>query len=122
MLFVTRVTDDFQEVGIAPDPTAVFGRASTSTRKTDGIAYPWLRWQNSLNQDLVFPTIAEVVLVDEPGFLPWCYLTQLGLSRVLHLQTIEVAFWIRLAELRASNPELVQVGIGPAHGHLQNQV
>jgi len=65
MFIVVRVCDRAKELGIAPDSTNIFWWTIPFTFNTHRIWTTFLRFQASLKQDFVFPTITEVVLIKE---------------------------------------------------------
>src|SRR5215213_3189736 len=67
----------------------------------------------------MLPVVTEVVLVAELRLLTLDHLAQLVPPLVGHLGTV---IWVRLAVRLAADDELVQVGVGPAHDHLENLV
>ena len=67
VVLVLRVADRCEEVGVAPRPAAVLGRAGPLPFDAPGVLGLGLPLDGPLEQDLVPPAVAEVVLVDEPG-------------------------------------------------------
>ena len=60
------VANRFEEIAVAPNTAAIFWRAGSFTFQAEaGTSWPWDRRRTALEQDLVFPAVAEVVLVLE---------------------------------------------------------
>ena len=66
VILVVRVTDRFQELGIAPDASHVLRWTRSRPFDAAGIRDIRLWLQDLLKDDLVLPGVAEVILVDEP--------------------------------------------------------
>src|SRR5207248_1666416 len=62
MARMARVGHCFEEVGISPDPTDILGRAGPLPGDAPGVTDVRLRLQGSLQDDLVLPGVAEVVV------------------------------------------------------------
>ena len=67
---VLRVAYRLKELGVAPDPAAVLGRARPLTLDAAGILDLRLWVQGLFEDDLVLPGIAEVIFVGESGLPP----------------------------------------------------
>src|SRR5260370_31814252 len=65
VFWMVRVADGFEEVGVAPDSAHVIGRTGAFPFQAEGIPLRRLGRQATLEQDLVFPAVPEVVLVPE---------------------------------------------------------
>ena len=63
MLFVLWIIDGFEELGVAPNATNVFWGAVPFAFNTKRIPATFLGLQTPLKENLMFPAIAEVVLV-----------------------------------------------------------
>jgi len=66
---VVGILDRFQETLIAPDAAAVLGWTGALTGDADREADVRHRREDLFDHDLVFPAIAEVVLIGEPRLL-----------------------------------------------------
>lgn len=59
------VREDFQKIVVTFAAANIFGRAGAFAFQTNGILRALLNRQDSFNMEGVFPTVAEVVFVDE---------------------------------------------------------
>src|SRR5207249_2456767 len=65
VLFMLRVGQSFKVLVEAPDPADILGRAGSLSFEAQRVLLTGLRLWAAFEQDLMFPAIAEVVLVDE---------------------------------------------------------
>ena len=121
MALVVRVLDGLDEIGVAPNAAAVFGWAGTFSINAKGILLPRLLLRAALEQNLVIPGIAEVVLVDEPEFLAVFRddVAQVRGRGVFVFHLLEVVLHEHgIAVILFADLEVVQVRVGPAHRRL----
>jgi hypothetical protein len=76
MLGVLWVADRFQQTRVAPDATAILRRTGTFPREADGVALPFFQRQYFFNEQLVFPAIPKIVLIDQLVLSPGHHLLQ----------------------------------------------
>lgn len=69
VLFVLWISDGFKELHISPNATDIFRWAVAFPFQTDRIPTTLLRFQIPLEEHLVFPAIAKVVLIQESKML-----------------------------------------------------
>ncbi len=118
MFFMLRVTDRFKEIAVAPDPTAVFGWAGLFTFQAKRVFGFGIDCRGSLEQDLVFPAVAEIVLVIEGESFAGRGqdLTEVGLRGIDALEVLEpVIQQVGITVALALDFELMQMAVGPAH-------
>ena len=63
------ISKSFQEVFVAADATTVFWWAGSFTFNADGVFGLRIRFNDSLEQDLVLPVVTEIVGVSEGNLL-----------------------------------------------------
>ena len=66
MAFVVGVGEDLFELRVSPGAAAVFGWAGPLGGDQDGVVELGVGVEQILDEDLVFPVVAEVVCVAEP--------------------------------------------------------
>ena len=119
MLRVIRLLDRFQKVGIAPNTPYILRRTVAFALDAARIADLWLRRQELLYDDLVLPTIAKVIFVDE--LLPHVA-GDLVESNAALAYYLKPEVWVGFSVVDPVSDELVQVRIRPAHGDLDDLV
>src|SRR5262245_40516558 len=128
VLLVGGVLDHRQKVLVAVHAAAVLGRAGPGAVDTEGILLAWLPRQDRLERQLVFPPIAEVILVRNGGAgtgevagngnLPARQRGLFALERV----GVRYADLLYVARCGPSHTEDVQMVVEPAHRVLKGDV
>src|SRR5690606_20193611 len=99
----------------------VFRWADTLAFETDRIPTAFLGSEASFKDDLMFPAVTEVVLVQKSESLPVLGddLADLGHGRIDAVEVLEaVVEKLRIAVPFAIDLELVEMRVGPAHRRL----
>src|SRR3990172_8459053 len=76
MFFVVGVIYGFEKSIISPYAANVFRRTSPFPFDTHGVLYACLWRQDFFHHNLMLPTIAEIILINELSLLSWRYLVQ----------------------------------------------
>ena len=104
------------------DDADVLRRAATLTGEAQSLWFAGIARDDLLDDDVVSPVVPEIVDVEKPITGPADHIAELGIA--VRQEPVP-----RLVELRHGCPvsfvrdaELVQVGIGPAHGALEDVV
>lgn len=66
MVFVARVRQRFFQIGIAPGSATVLRRAGALSAEASGHLYSRLGIESLLENDVVLPAVAEVIVVVDP--------------------------------------------------------
>src|SRR5512145_2027814 len=119
MFFMVWVLDRFEKLSISTRAAHVFGRTCSLTIETHRECYLVLRMQYLFNNNIVFPTITKIILIQKRVSFMGGDLAQRVATFVNDRQLImnvgnAVAF--------AINGELMQVAVGPAHRSLNHLV
>ena len=69
VLGVLWIVDGFQETRVAPDATAILGGTGAFAREADGVALPLVQRQYLFHEQLVFPAIPKIILLEQLGLL-----------------------------------------------------
>ncbi len=121
MLRMTRIGHRMEEIGVSPDPTAVFGWARTPPHKTDRVQNTGLGLLHSFDKDRVPPAITKIVLVHELERCSWNQLAQLQASLIPDFEALfryVVRIWHTIVDI--THDELMEMRICPPHHHLQH--
>src|SRR5206468_12780499 len=119
MLVVTWIGDGADELGIARDAADILWRGRALARYDAGVSSARLRVVDGFKNNVMLPTIAEIVLVDETVFGQLQQVDEAGTALADHRHAVLV---IRRPVARASMKELVQVAVGPTHRCLQRSM
>ncbi len=118
---MVRVTDGYEELGIAPDASHILRWTRSRPFEAAGVRNPRLRLQDFLKDDLVLPPVAKVILVDDPG----CVLARVDIAEAdailvldLHIEVVVRGF----PKVPPVHDELVKMGIPPVHDDLKDFV
>ena len=117
MFFVIRIADRFQEIGIAPDSTAVFWWASSFSLQAGWIIGIGINCRAPLEQDLMFPSITEIVIVFEAEPIAGIGqdLTDVSLRGIITIEVIEpVIQQFRITIVFTLDVEQMQMAVGPS--------
>jgi hypothetical protein len=119
---VLGIGNRLEIIRVAPRPSDVFGRAAALRGKEAGIGERRLRRGMSFDLDRVLPAVAEVIkIVEGFGASPVRELGEGspgGRKRVVAGRPV----WIGEAPRHATEAELVEVVILPAHGDLNDEM
>ncbi len=120
MLLILRVGDRLQTIDVAGPPTAIFWWAGPCAFEADGISCLGVGRRKALEQDLVLPTVAEIVLVNPLGSLGRLReeFAQKHAPLVLELDPpiVAVGVWFHIG--RFADLEEMQVVVPPAERRL----
>src|SRR5438034_10100264 len=72
ILWVVWISQDMQELGIAPDATDVLGRTSSPTLEAYRVRRTELGLEHFLDAEDMFPSVATVVFIEETVTCRWC--------------------------------------------------
>src|SRR5207248_527465 len=120
-LLMGLVSDGFKEIGITANAANVFGRAGSLTLQADWVLATGFRLGAPLKHNLVFPRIAEVVLIHEPKSLATFRedVAELRAGGIFVTKLLEVFLHQHgVAITLFSGLELVQMAVRPAHRRL----
>src|SRR5882762_252251 len=112
VLGVLWSVDGFQETGVAPDATTILGGTGPFAREADGVALPLVQRQYLFNEELVFPAIPKIVLIEQLGLLAPHQGRQAHGTRVFR---IPLAHHARITIGDATTNKLIQVRALPPH-------
>jgi hypothetical protein len=101
-----RVGEDFQEIIVTPDAANILRRAGAFALQTYGILRALLDGQDGFDVDGVFPTVAEIIFVDELESFALHKLIQAVTLFVLQVFAVSV-FFFGFAVVFIVNDELV---------------
>ena len=62
---VLGIGNHSQQVIISINAATILWRTGILARSADGISHGWIRRQNLLNEDVVQPTVTEIIFVEE---------------------------------------------------------
>src|SRR6266853_859495 len=119
VLGVLWSVDGFQETGVAPDATTILGGTGPFAREADGVALPLVQRQYLFNEELVFPAIPKIVLIEQLGLLAPHQGRQAHGTRVFR---IPLAHHARITIGDATTNKLIQVRALPPHHALEDAV
>src|SRR5262249_53743310 len=112
MLGVLGIADRFQKTRVAPDAPAILGRTGPFTREADRVALPLVPRQDLFHEQLVLPTIPEIVFIKELALLTQPKRREGHRARVFGIQLTEQP---RIPIPGPADDELIQVRVLPAH-------
>jgi hypothetical protein len=75
VLRMTRVSNSFQEATVAPDAAHILGGTGTQALDAHRVVLAWFRYQHLFYEQIVKPTVTEIVLAAETELLAWDDLT-----------------------------------------------
>ena len=119
VLFVLRVPDGFEKIGIAVDSAAVFGRAGARAVKAARVTSLGIGRKNFFKHDLMLPAVAKVILVNY--FSPR-HGEDLIEPHFPFVPCLGEIIGVRNAVIDSPDDELVQVAVEPAHDLLNDPV
>src|ERR1019366_6964629 len=108
VLLVLWISHRVHKFSVAGASSAVLWRAGVGSAQTDRMFEVGVGRQDLFNENLVLPTIAEVVFVNK---LPLRPRREIGHVVALLGQHLVVPFAVRLAVISAPRYKLVQVGV-----------
>lgn len=119
--FVGGVGEGSEEFGVTINAAAIFGRAGIFAGQTDGGRELRIGREDFFDSDFMEPTVAKVVLIFEFAFGRG---GDLGEGGALFVANIEVGIGcaVESAGGARSDDKVVQMGVGPAHGDLDDMM
>src|SRR5215472_14177314 len=121
MVFVPRVSQGVHEVVVTPDTAAVLGRAGSLAGDAAGISDSLLGWLHCFDDDVVVPSVAEVIPVPQLVAWPVGHRGELLSCGAADLEVgVEVGVGAAIAACRCL--ECPQMAILPAESELDDRV
>src|ERR1019366_7478492 len=108
VLLVLWISHRLHKVGVAGASAAILWRAGVGSAQADRMFEVRVGRQDLFDENLVLPTIAEVVFVNKLLLRPR---REIGHGVALLVQHLGVPFAVRLAVISAPRYKLVQVGV-----------
>jgi hypothetical protein len=121
VLLVIGIGQDLEQILVARRPTAVLGRAAADGFEQKEIRCALDCRRHLLELDGVRPAVAEVVKVGE-GLAPGIGENSAEAALPGLQRGIVEAVGVRFAPAAATDAELVEVRVGPAHGGLDDEM
>ena len=127
VLLVLGIAERLEEVALeARDAAGIFRRTRVRARQTDWMLELWIGWKDFFEEEVVNPTVAEIVFVKDFSFGRGQKVGDSEPAFIVHLASERFVVRLRnsvggLFETRA-NMILMKMAIGPAHHDLQDRM